>query len=68
MTLSIPVSVDQHSWLCVCDVRQPLLQGAAGGRVVCVRGHDRLLGEPSADADVPVPRHGEVPRHPMAHD
>ena len=47
---------------------QSVVQRAASRRVVCLCLHDWVLGVPGADADVPVPRHGEVPRDPLAHD
>ena len=62
------VSVDKYSWVHLCHVRQSLLQGAASGGVVCLRGHDWVLGQPGPDDHVPVPRHGEVPRDTLAHD
>ena len=68
LTRSAVLSVDEPAGVCVCDGRHALLQGAAGGRVVRVRVDDRVLGELGAAGDVPRPRHGEVPRHPLAHD
>ena len=62
------VSVDKYSWVYLCDVVNTILQRTTCRRMVCVRVHDRPLGHPGAAVDVPVPRHGEVPRDTLAHD
>ena len=62
------ISVCKYSGLHLRDVRLPLLQGTGCWGVVRVCVYDGLLGEPCVSGDVPHPRHGEVPRHPLAHD